>query len=243
MKALFRGSWLAAAVFALAAPCHAGTVTGSIDKPFQLTQSAVPGIGYLDYTFTDTGTNEVTLTVTSHLSAALNAYVQKDGLFFNYGPNTAAAPNASGLTFTQTVGSGDNAIANLTSAGDKNGSKADGDGWFDINFSFGSGAKALQNGQSITVVITGTGISAMDFFARSADKKQNDSGDSPEPNNYAGAHFAYTGASGSSSVWYGSNGEVHVNAVPEPSTAALALIAAGAFGALGLRRRRPASAD
>lgn len=253
MKRILGGAVLAAILMATSSPSRAATVTGTIDRPFQLTQSAVPGIGYLDYAFVDNGTktigmttyNVVTLTVTSFLSTSLNAYVQKDGLYFNYGPNTTSAPSASTLIFQQVgTGLGDNAIANLGSAGSKNAFKADGDGHYDINFTFGASAKALKNGQSITVDILGLGLAATDFIARSADKKQNDSGDSPEPNNYAGAHFAYK----SGSVWYGSNGmtiytpppDTEINAVPEPSTAALALIGAGSLGVMGLRRRRVA---
>jgi len=115
---------------------------------------------YLTATFVDSGTNTVTLTLTSHLSDP-NYYIQE--VVFNVDPNIAP----SGLTFTVNA---NGTVLNLTDIAHTgqdaqilNGGGNQGFG-FDVLLSFPSANKdRFNNSDTVVLTITGTGITAESF--------------------------------------------------------------------------------
>jgi hypothetical protein len=214
-------------------PCPArADVVLQIDTPF----AGSPGgansgsVGYLTATFSNTGPNQVHLTVQSFLAAGdfINGSAGQQGLFFNFGVNNPA-PDPSTLSFSNFSLSG----SHVQNGPGANQYKADGDGWYDIAFYFDG--MVLLGGSSFSVDISGTGISAASFDNASADNNTSPANDSSQPF-HAAAHIQGLAGNLGGSVFFGAN--PGVNPIPEPSTIALALSGLGAVGFVGLRRFR-----
>ena len=109
--------------------------------------------------------------------------------------------------------------------------RADGDGYFDLGFTFStsgqnSGTERFTVGESITFLLTGNGLDAMDFLSMSSADSgvQNENGLL-----YTGAHvqgITVPGVSGTQSAW-----------ITTPVPAAAWLLGSGLLGLIAIRRR------
>ena len=208
-----------ALVFLFASPVQADfTFTYKFDTAFS---GYVPPAGstpWLTAKFADTGTNEVTLTLTA---SNLGGTEFVSNWFFNYnyqGPST--------LAITQGEGTAPLAINPFATLGRY---KADGTGgWFDLTFAFPTeGADRFTNGESAVFTITGTGLTAEMFRAQSWDSKTG----GERSVLYAAAHIQ---SIGSESAWVTTG--TGTSNVPIP--AAAWLLGSGLLGLVVIRKRR-----
>lgn len=210
---------LVAGVFATDARADSFTIYldgGIVGQPSSPTPTGTPSI-----TFTDTGTNEVTVTMSL---AGLSGNEKVDSWFFN------CSIDPSNFTFTHVSGDdaddqgqtpGIQVVYNSTSDW-----KADGTGGYhDIKFNFSSAdAAAFKAGETSVYRITGTGLTAAHFNTYGIT-----SSNGGEVYRTV-AHVLGIGA-GAVSLWVGDVG----TPVPEPS--AVLLTALGLAGLATSRRR------
>jgi hypothetical protein len=197
------------------------------------TFSGTAPAGTLEAVFTDVGTNQVQLAITSSLAAGENLDPGK-ALYLNFQNHTG---NPGNLNFALTGNSGFSQAASVqTGNGDF---KADGTGGhLDILFTYSSSTKALTNGESQTYLITtssGT-LSTADFNYLS---------DGGSPSWLAAIHVQNTPSGGSGSGWVGGvPGNGPQITTPELSSGTLmSLLLFSSVGIYGFRRiRRPVGA-
>jgi len=206
------------------AAASAGTITFTVGTEFS--GGAQPS-GSPTATITDTGANQVTLTLTSNLSG--NEFI--DAFYLNY------SGDLSSLSVGSPTGTGANAF--IGSSTGSNSFKADGDGFFDLLLEFmPPGDERFGAGESVSFVITGTGLSAGLFNLMSACNTEGTTG-CGNGGYFAAAHVqAIDTPPGSGWVGDGTSSDNETpNPVPEPSTLLLLGSALG-FGARKLRRHQ-----
>jgi hypothetical protein len=150
--------------------------------------------------FHDNGNGTVNLTLSNpHLSNNENV----SGFYFNFND----ALNVANLSFSPTSSSGSFTAPTISKG--ENSFKADGDGDYDVLFTFATGGNASQVfgvGDQVTYTISySSAIGSSDFAFLSA----------PEGGNgpfYAAAHVQNTGINGSGGGW------IAPTAIPEPTT-------------------------
>ena len=199
----------------------AATVTFNYTESF----GTVPPDGpapYATATITDTGVDEVTLTMTVADTVGLADVTL---MFFNLDPTL----DATSLSFAYVSGDGPTeANTNILTGDDA--FRAGGDGFYDILFDFppapGQQAARFNAGEELVYTITGVGLTAESFnyFATPGPGEGN-------PGPYLSvARFQDTGPDQEGSDWVG--------AVPVP--AAVWLFGSGLLGLVGIARRRRA---
>lgn len=177
---------------------------------------------WIDATF-QTQSNGVQLTINN---AGLSGGEFLSELDFNLNPNYSASA-IQGLQFGLVASNGNFGASSIVTGEDIK--KADGDGYYDINFNFNTAsAGQFGAGDYLVYLITGiTGLTASDFAFLSSPG----GGHGPY---YAAAHIQ--GISGGNSVWVQpSNGPVLVP-VPEPPAWALLVASIGLWGAFHFRK-------
>ncbi len=196
----------------IVSPVHA---TLSFDPANTFSGTAPSGSMTADFTNISGG---VQLVITSNLASGENLDPGK-ALYFNINP--ADDSLLSKLSFTLTGNTNFNQQATVNTGAD--GYKADGDGYYDIEFTYTASTKAFTTGESQTYKITtssGT-ISASDF----TQYLSSTGGGSGEW--LAAIHVQNTPGGGSGSAWVGATSEV-VATAPIPST--LLLFGSGLVG-------------
>lgn len=154
--------------------------------------------------------------------------------YFNF--NTAKDPIAS-MSFSAVSGTGLVAATSVTTDRSNSGSglKADGDGYFDIGFSFDtSGANKLVNATDSLYVLTWTSAITVDDF-----KNLSQGGDPAKTGFKTAAHVQGIGSDGSKSGWITDGGGGGGGIIPEPAFYQMAaLLGLGGLGLLRLRRKK-----
>ena len=196
----------------------AATVTFNYTESFGAVAPDGPA-PYATATITDTGVDEVTLTMTVADTVGLADVML---MFFNLDPMM----DATSLSFT--FAGGDGPTANVLTGEDAY--RAGGDGFYDILFDFppppGGQANRFNAGEEVIYTITGEGLTAESFnyFATPGPGEDN-------PGPYLSvARFQDTGFDQEGSDWVG--------AVPVP--AAVWMFGSGLLGLVGVARRRRA---
>lgn len=154
-------------------------------------------------------------------------FIGDKGFDINYGANPGSSAALAPLGFTFVSGQ---AATGISKGEDS--FKADGDGFFDIEFMFASsGVDRLTAGESTKYLITGS-AGASSFDNTSLTGGGNGTW-------YAAIHAQNTNASGDSG-WLGAT--PHVTPIPEPETYAMLLAGLGLMGFVARRRRKERSA-
>jgi hypothetical protein len=209
----------AVVVCAAASGALAGPVVFGLDHEFS-GATAPDGTGpWLIATFAQTGADEVTLTMdATPLTTGGNNGLNSDSKVKDWYFNVADESKLASMSIT--YGSGQAAQSVSKSA---NAYQADGDGKYDILFSFASGgANAFTGSETSVYTITATGITPEWFLALS----QPAGGHGPF---YTAAHVLGLGDDGDDSGW------LAPTMIPLPTSAAMAGVG---LLALGARRRR-----
>lgn len=184
------------------------------------TFSGTPPAGSLNAAFSDVS-GGVQLLITSTLASGENLDPGK-ALYLNFNP----VKDLSLLAFSLIANTSFSQESEVETGVDAY--KADGDGSYDIRFTYDPGTKAFTNGQSQTYLITGTGILASDFNFLSKDE----GGSGPF---YAAVHVQNTPTGGVGSGWVSPSVTTGVPPVPEPI--ALLLLGTGFLFLGGIGRR------
>lgn len=167
---------------------------------------------WIDAFFHDVSPGTVDLTITA---SGLATGEFMSGIYINLNPNDAP----TSLSFTKLSTTGSFSLPTISEGVDS--FKADGDGKYDVLFSFGTAnSTTFSAGDSITYKITGvTGLTAMDFDYLSLP---------------AGGHGPFLSAAhiqgictADGSAWVSPTG---LTPVPEPTPAVLLSVALGVFG-------------
>lgn len=227
-----RSLLMAAAVAALALQTSlavADTVTFELDYEFSGGEQPSGTAPWLRAVFEDVGANQVTLTLESLLNSGREFVSEWD---FNFSPDTSVG----GLAITHQSGVQADSVSTGTNA-----FKADGDGWFDIQFLFPQSGDRFTQGSTSVYQISGSGINAQSFNHTSAPGGGNGT-------YYSAAHVQGIGPGARLSGWIGAAGSVVDEdepigggaAVPEPSS--MALLGMGCLSMLGVGWRRKARA-
>jgi hypothetical protein len=169
---------------------------------------------------------KVQLVITSTLASGENLDPGK-ALYLNFTPPS----QATSLTFSLTANTGFSEAASVmtTTSTSNNMFKADGDGHYQILFTYASSTKAFTGGESQTYLISSSlgPITSANF---------NITGDGGTGPYLAAIHVQNTPNGGSGSGWVA--GSVNGDTItPEPSTMALAALGTMGLLGYGLRRR------
>lgn len=186
------------------------------------TFSGTAPAGSLTADFTDVA-GGVQLVITSNLASGENLDPGK-ALYFNVNPSDDSI--LSKLSFALIGNTNFNQQAAVLTGADS--FKADGDGYYDINFTFTPSTKAFTPGESQTYKITTTSgtISANDFTQYYSSV----GGGTGEW--LAAAHVQNTPSGGSGSAWVGGT-----TVTPTPIPSAIWLFGSGLVGLAGMRKR------
>jgi hypothetical protein len=215
--------------------CSAGadTVSFTLDTEFSGAQQPA---GHLVLTFSDIAANHVRLTIQGALE---NAGQEKaTGVYINVDP--ALVGSTKGATFDMNfVLNGAESSGVFTAPGvskSVNNHKADGDGYFDVLFSFANGGGGIFNGADKAVFDITSG--SLSFDANSFDFLSHPSGGGHGPF-HAAAHIqgvsqnsTNNGSNTGGSGWI-APGENPIIPLPQP----VLLAGAGLFALAGMRRR------
>jgi len=199
----------------------AGSAHASLSFDPSNTFSGIAPAGSLTADFTDIA-GGVQLVITSNLAPGENLDPGRS-LYFNINPSKDSI--LQNLSFTLTGNTNFNQQATVLTGADS--FKADGDGYYDINFTFSSSTKAFTAGESQTYKITtssGT-ISASNFINYLS------STGGGNGNWFAAVHVQNTPSGGSGSAWVGAT------VTPVPIPAAAWLFGPGLLGLVGARKR------
>lgn len=209
-----KGIFLTLLLLLAASSAYAGSYTYTFD-PVSTFSGTAP-TGSLTASLTDVA-GGVELVITSSLATGENLD-PGNALFLNFDPTKASA--LSSLSFSLTANTGFSQAASVQTG--ENLFKADGDGSFDIKFSYESSTKAFTNGQSQTYLISGSSISVNDFIFESYP---------------GGGNGVWLGAVHVQNTPAGAGGSAWVGAQPVPVPAAAWLLGSGLLGLVGIRRK------
>ena len=187
-----------------------GTGPASTSLPWvtMLVQDMVPGT--------------VSLTISN---AALTGSEFLGEFDFNLNPGL----NPTNLQFTFATESGGFNLPSISLK--ENGAKADGGGYYDISFGFGTAdGTRFTVGDYVTCQITSPGLTASDFNYLSAPS----GGHGPF---YAATHVQGIGVGGSNSGWISATQVTPVPVIPVPEPGTFAIAVCGLTGLLVMRRR------
>jgi hypothetical protein len=232
---------LAGAILAIAVlqAAHADTYTYTFDTLVHGTTTTTPPWGSLTLTELDTTTVQLQLTLAPASSPVIDLPITAyDKLFFfNYGTNPGNQSNLNQLGFSWVSG---NEVASPQASNintSVNGSQLDGDGYFDVRFTFAN--NLFNPGEtSIYNITRAGGLLASEFNFRSSAEPT--STDSFGTGFFAGLEFRNATANGTgNTITVGAgSGSVFVSAVPEPESCAMLFAGLGLLGLIARRRKQ-----
>jgi len=200
-------------VAALLSPMGAGasTLFYGFNNVYSGTGPASTSLPWVTMLFQDMAPGTVSLTLS-------NAALTGSGFLGEFDFNLNPGLNPTKLQFTFATGSGGFNLPTISTGEHR--AKADGDGYYDISFGFGTAdGTRFAVGDYVTCQITSPGLTAFDFNCLSA--PAGDYGPF-----YAATHVQGIGVGGSNSGWISAT---QVTPVPEPGTFAIAV-----YGLTGL---------
>jgi hypothetical protein len=224
--------------FAALQAAHADTYMYTFDTLVHGTTTTTPPWGSLSFTELDATTVQLQLTLAPASSPVIDLPITAyDKLFFfNYGANPGNQNNLNQLGFSWVSG---NQVSNPQASNintNVNGSQLDGDGYFDIRFTFAN--NVFNPGETSTYNITRAGgLLASDFNFRSSAEPT--STDPFGTGFFSGLEFRNATANGTgNTITVGAtSGSIIVSAVPEPESCAMLFAGLGLLGFIARRRK------
>jgi hypothetical protein len=235
MKRFLWRFWVQVLALMLLAARTEADITSFFDNAFSYQGNAPQGSApWLSVSFSAAGSNKVLLNITALNLGSIGSPEFLSELDLNFNSNATYSVQDLHFAFQSGTSGGSSVLTSPLPGLGTDAYRADGDGLYDINFSFGN--NTFGPGDHLTYLITTSGRSLdpsdFNYFSTS---RGNNSGPFTAAGHLSGG--VQGGGNGNFSAWIDANGGFVL--VPEPASAAILLLFVGTWTGRNFRRKKP----